>query len=426
MHIIELSELQFRNYAKVHSKRNIYQTVEYINMLLPNYNGKYYLGLVDENNNLVAATALLYKNLRRKNYYGYAPGGFLIDFNNFYLIETFTKELTLFLKKKKFVFLKLNPLFIYKEYDKKGNLLGSNISTFKNLVDNLKYIHLGFNKDFEGNFSRFNVLLEAIDINETYKKISRSARRNIEECLKMGVTIHRGDILNVELFYSMIRKKSLYNIDYYKDYFKNFSTSDNSFELYFAKINPKTYINNFQYLYDKELKKNTKLTKKIRNLGNSVSQIIINKKILSDRTLENYKMHIVKATKIYQEFPNGLVIGTCAIVKNNREINFIIDGYEEKFRSVYSSYLIKWEIIKKYINEGYTNFNLGEITSNIKKENNKFYGLYLSKSFFNGKIIEYPGEFDLIINKFSYSWFYNKMYYKNKKVIKEFNKNFKK
>jgi len=127
-----------------------------------------------------------------------------------------------------------------------------------------------------------------------------------------------------------------------------------------------------------------------------------------------------------KDLPNGLVIGTCAIIKNNREINFIIDGYEEKFRDVYSSYLIKWEIIKKYMNEGYTKFNLGEITANISKENNKFYGLYLSKAFFNGKIIEYPGEFDLVINKLSYSIFYNKMYYKNKKIIKEFNKNFKK
>ena len=42
MKIIELSEVQFRNYSKLHSNRNYKQTIEYANMK-KNYS-KLYLG----------------------------------------------------------------------------------------------------------------------------------------------------------------------------------------------------------------------------------------------------------------------------------------------------------------------------------------------------------------------------------------------
>ena len=64
--------------------------------------------------------------------------------------------------------------------------------------------------------------------------------------------------------------------------------------------------------------------------------------------------------------------------------------------------------------EGYTLFNLGEISGNMNKENNKYYGLYFSKMGFNSKVVEYPGEFDLIINSPLYSIFYNIMHLRSK------------
>ena len=77
MHIIILSETQYRNYSAVHSKRNYKQTVEYANMMKNYGYDKMFLGLVDDSNNVISATVILEKKLFGKYNYGYAPNGFL-------------------------------------------------------------------------------------------------------------------------------------------------------------------------------------------------------------------------------------------------------------------------------------------------------------------------------------------------------------
>ena len=82
-------------------------------------------------------------------------------------------------------------------------------------------------------------------------------------------------------------------------------------------------------------------------------------------------------------------------------LNFIEEGYEDKLRNIYSLSILKWELIKKFYKEGYTNFNLGFIPLNIK--DSKYNGIYLSKIGFSPRIYEYSGNYDLVINKIIYS-----------------------
>ena len=78
MKIIELTETQFKNYSKLHSSRNYYQTVEYAHSSKGNI---YYLGYINENDNtLMAASLLLERNFGNIKL-GYVPGCFLVDYN---------------------------------------------------------------------------------------------------------------------------------------------------------------------------------------------------------------------------------------------------------------------------------------------------------------------------------------------------------
>ena len=106
MKIIELTDKQYNNYAKIHSKRNYYQSVEYTKLLKGDV---WYLGLVDDNNNLYGATSLVINDLKLNYKYAYAPRGFLINFNDFDLLTNFTLELKKYLSKKNIVFVKLDP-----------------------------------------------------------------------------------------------------------------------------------------------------------------------------------------------------------------------------------------------------------------------------------------------------------------------------
>ena len=66
--------------------------------------------------------------------------------------------------------------------------------------------------------------------------------------------------------------------------------------------------------------------------------------------------------------------------------------------------MIKWEIIKRHIQNGYQIFDLGNISIN---------NVYNTKNGFNGNIIEFSNTFDLVINEMFY-----KLYNYAKKDVK--------
>ena len=418
MMIIELNEEQFRSYANFHSNRNYFQTVEFANMYELYGYKKLYVGLVDDNNNLIAASLLLLNKI--KNYkYAYAPRGFLIDYNDMELFKTFTIMLKNYLKRIKVVFVKVDPRFVYKKYDKDLNIINDN-SKMIPFLESLDYVHLGFNTYFESINSRFEVISTDFgSIKEAYDSLSRNVKRSIIENNKMGISIHEGDASNIDLFYNIIKKKTKNNLVYFKNYFKCFNTQDNKIELYFAKINTETYVNNYRYLVNKETKNNNLINGKMQDINSYKSKNLLDKKILSDHLLQEYNNKLVDAINLYKNYPNGLIVGTCAVIVNNKEVYFLMDGYVPELKEIHTSYSLKWEIIKKYINLGYKMFNLGEITGNFSSENNKYYGLFFSKMGFNSYVYEYPGEFDLVVNKFMYKLYYNVMHYESKRKNKK-------
>lgn len=156
MMIIELNEDQFRSYARFHSNRNYFQTVEFANMYELYGYKKLYVGLVDDNNNLIAASLLLLNKIKGYKY-AYAPRGFLIDYNDMELFKTFTIMLKNYLKRIKVVFVKVDPRFVYKKYDKDLNVINDN-SKMISFLESLDYVHLGFNTYFESINSRFEVI----------------------------------------------------------------------------------------------------------------------------------------------------------------------------------------------------------------------------------------------------------------------------
>ena len=135
----------------------------------------------------------------------------------------------------------------------------------------------------------------------------------------------------------------------------------------------------------------------MQNARAKKSDALVNKKMESDRLISKYNNEIIKATNIYTEYPESVIIGAILIIKNNREIYFMDEAFNEELKGFYSSHLIKWEIIKKYLTLGYKIFNFGNIKSMDKKDGN-----YLFKMGFGGKVYECLGSYDLIINKWLY------------------------
>lgn len=392
MHIIELTELQFKNYSNLHSKKNYKQSVEYAKLKEINGYKRLYLGLIDDNNDVYAATLILEKAINNKHKYGYVPSGYLIDFNNLDLLKTFTIELKSYLKKLNYVYIRINPLINYQIYTS-DFILKENNSGIINEIKNMGY-------DFIPETSKYKMLLSCNNIDSTYKNFKRSLRRTISDCLKKGIIVSQGDQDDKEEFLELVQNK-----DRYKKMMETFTTNDNHFEFYFAKILPESYVNNYRYLLKKEQFNNEKLNDMMKNPNIKKTNNLFMKKMNSDKLITKYKNEIMNGTYLLQKYPNGITIAAVAIIDNGREITFIKECYTDEFKHIRSVPSIKWEIIKKYIAEGYKKFDLGDVV--ITKNQ-------ITKTGYNGHIIEYSNSFDLVINE---------MLYKLNGIAKVINKN---
>ena len=85
----------------------------------------------------------------------------------------------------------------------------------------------------------------------------------------------------------------------------------------------------------------------------------------------------------------------------------VIEGLDKNYRSYNGNYLLKWELIKKFNNAGYSFFDLNGISGEFN-EKHKYSGLNEMKLGYNASAIEYIGEFDLIINKTVYNMYQKK------------------
>lgn len=380
MEIVELTELQFKNYSNMHSRKNYKQSIEYAKLEETKGYKKLFLGLVDEQSNVHAATLILEKNLNGKYKYGYVPNGYLLNFFNINLLEIFTRELKEYLKKLNYIYIRLTPMMNYQIYDSNFILKENNNA----IINELK--KLGY--EYIPNTSKYKMFLTTNNINNTFQSFKRTLRRNINDCLKKGITVHMGMPNEIDEFLNLIDKK-----EYYKKMAEIYNNPNNKFEFYLAKINPETYINNYRYLLKKEQINNEQLNLKLKDPNIKKTNNLLNKKMTSDSLLTRYHSEIINGTNIYTTYPDGIIISTVGIITNKKDVIFVTEGYNNNFKNIRSIPMIKWEIIKKQLANNYKTFDLGHISI----ENT-----YTSKKGFNGDIIEYSNTFDLPINDMLY------------------------
>ena len=82
MKIITLSPQEFDKFASTHRYRNYYQTSQYGNVMSKfNYEVRY-IGIRDDNDELIGASLLLLQDAVMKTKLAYAPRGILFDFSD--------------------------------------------------------------------------------------------------------------------------------------------------------------------------------------------------------------------------------------------------------------------------------------------------------------------------------------------------------
>ena len=376
MKLKELTNQEFKEFTIKYNNETFYQTPEYGFVMNDEGFDSIFLGLVD-NDIILCATLIL-----KKDKYAYSPRGFLINYNDIDLLKTFTTEIKKYLSKIGVIALKIAPN-IYKDND----------TAFNNLKS-VGFKHMGFNNEFESYLPRYEAIL---DINSPYyilfKNIKKEFKTKIRSAEKLGIKVYKGNINDLEYLYKHTVNKDKKELNYFKNIL-NFFKDDA--EIYYTKLDTVKYLK----LCTKNLQKQEEICYNL-NRELMTNKDILSVKMNNDLLLNRYKSNLIKANKLISEYPDGLVLSSTLIIKRDKNIYVLIDGYDKKYKRFNSKHLLMWKLIEKYSNLGYEKFNFGGIV-NPNNELDKYKGLNEFKLSFNSDVIEYLGDFELVTNKALY------------------------
>lgn len=391
MKLKNLSIFEFDDYARNHPLGSYHQTSSYA--LYASEAGYDYelLGFVDDNNTIHAATLILSKKLGLFYRYGYAPKGFLIDYNNPTLLKEFINALKKRYYNKNFAFIKINPEISIGSIDYKNKVISyNNNRRIESVLLDLGCRKLEGYKRFETKIPRYNAI--QVLKNTSFKTLNKNVRNKINKGLKRGMSLVKGTREDIETLYQFIKNKKDYPISHYMNYYNAFSKKD-EIDIFLVKMDFEECLIAIRKQYEKEVIKNQAITEKtLKNPTNSN----LKKKLVSDNLLNTLNENIAIATRNLAESQEKYIAGAITIKYKNR-VYILISGFDQHYKQFCPNYFLHYSLIK-YYQRDFDFMDLNGITGDFSNTN-PYKGLDSFKEGFNPLAFEYIGEFDVIINE---------------------------
>ncbi len=343
---------------------------------ITNHTTPYYLGLINENEEVIAATLLLEEHLPMNCCSLYAPRGFLIDYKNKHLLAIFTQKLKDFAHHKKAISIKINPAIIYKTYN--NDQISSINEDAEEIIQNIR--ELGYRKKSKTKLLEYNYLIDLKNYTNNIKDKLASTEKYIIE-LTTGTYKDLTELFALQGTTQNESFETMYDI---------FSNNENTkVRLFLNKLH-----------ITKTLKS---IEKDIHRINNQMSIIPIdNLDPSSKEKLANLKSQRELLQKDYERFKNyKLEYGNCLttsitmMMEHNNTVWVLSEASNNILDETNLKYKIYNEYLNYYKNQGFHYFKqLSPIEQTL--EINDF------KKEFGGKLIEYIGDYDLITNSFMY------------------------
>ena len=406
MVIKELTNEEFKSFTDNFYLKSFYQTKEYGLTMNSQEQEPIFLGLINENNQIIAASLILIERLGQFKY-AYAPRGFLIDYTNKELLKEFTLQIKNYLKRKNVIAIKISPIIIKSKTTPYLNERFDNpdYETIFNNLKELKYYHLGYNNLFESYKPRFEAVAhlnkKTIDM---FNTLDNETKSNISFCDLAGLRVYKGIEKNLDIIFEELREKRKFSKEFVESIYRNYNETKN-IDVFYVQLEPKIFLVNTQKEYQKQIDICNKANDEVFKVQGKADNEIINKKIVEDNKLSAIKNQLVYATNILRDYPEGVVIASAMVVKSNNQIYMILDGYNKEFKDLCPKYILIWKLMEKYALDGYTELNLGGMTNpDVESE---FSNLNNFKMRFNTSCIEYAGDFELITHYPLYTLYRN-------------------
>ena len=400
MNFIEnIEKERYEEFVKKHPKSHFLQSYAWGEFAKKEKNlTPHYVGLENDKHQLVAATLLLEKHLPLGYSYLYAPRGYVIDFKDYELLKTFTEEIKKYAKKKKAIFVKIDPDIIYHEEDCNQEVIIEKDDQAYQSLKKLGYRHLGFTKNFETMQPRYSFRIDLTKPwEEVEKNFSKTTKQRIKKAEDLLVDVKIGTDKDINTFYQLMiltetRKDFVtHNEKYYQSLYKIWN-QDNECNLFLGSVD-----------LDKIIKKQTELKQEIteeltkfdhENLSKSEKS----KKNELEKRKDKLETDIQKYQQAQKEYGTNITLSAHFIIEYGDKAWVLYAGNHNILTDTYTNYKTYEQHIKYYYEKKIKTYDQFGTIGDLRKEN-PLLGLHEFKKKFGGNYVEFTGEFDLVLNK---------------------------
>ena len=378
--LTDINNEKYTEFIKSHKHGNMMQAIEWSS--IKNTWGAVRVAVSDDKDNIIAAAQVL----TRKGLW-YVPRGPILDYNNKELLGFFLTNLKKFAKTKQAKLVKLDIPIAVKD-EKLANFKDVDVDRSNDeLIKTFKsygYNHKGFSLDMSSTIQpRFNT------VTKLEKPIpdlfSKDTRRLIRDADKKFVEVRRCGKENLDDFlFALACTEKRKNISLRgREYFENLldTFGDNAL-LYISYIN-----------VEKALKechnRKENLEKEIEELGEKSPK---KKRTLEEQVAGTDKLIALFNGLEIEDKSKDQVISAAITIAYGNHAEIIYAGMNEDFAKLPAQYKVFSDTMKKAQEMGISEVSMGGIEGSL---NDSLLGF---KSKFSPNIVEYYGEFDLVIS----------------------------
>ncbi len=418
MKLRKLNSTEFKNFAITHPQITFHQTKEWAKLKESNGWHSYFVGLED-NQKIVAATCILSKQLPiiKKRMF-YCPRGFLLDYKNKTLLETFTQEIKEFAKKHRAIFIKIDPYVMYKQRDINGDLVEGGIDNSL-VVDHLKqagYRHFGFNVMQDTLQPRWmhTITVENKTVDDLMKDMDPKTRQILRKNERLGIKVREINREELPIFKDIMQHTSERRdfldrpLSYYESMWDSLHDSG-ILKILIAEIDFEEEKENIKKQMDSLKNSMVERKKKFDSKETPMNEKkFLQKQSLDQNEIKRLEKSIVNIDEIQEKYGQKPVLGGILFLIYGNEVLSLYGGSKKELMNFQSAYTLHFAGIQYALENHYKTYNFYGITGDFS-QNNPLLGLYLFKKSFGGQVVELIGEFDLVISKFWYHM-YNKAF----------------
>ena len=378
--LTDINNEKYTEFIKSHKHGNMMQAIEW--SAIKNTWGAVRVAVSDDEDNIIAAAQVL----TRKGLW-YVPRGPILDYNNKELLGFFLTNLKKFAKTKQAKLVKLDIPIAVKD-EKLANFKDVDVERSNDeLIKTFKsygYNHKGFSLDMSSTIQpRFNTVTKLEQ--PVPDLFSKDTRRLIRDADKKFVEVRRCGKENLDDFlFALACTEKRKNISLRgREYFENLldTFGDNAL-LYISYIN-----------VEKALKechnRKENLEKEIEELGEKSPK---KKRTLEEQVAGTDKLIALFNGLEIEDKSKDQVISAAITIAYGNHAEIIYAGMNEDFAKLPAQYKVFSDTMKKAQEMGISEVSMGGIEGSL---NDSLLGF---KSKFSPNIVEYYGEFDLVIS----------------------------